>query len=190
MEEEEREAPPKEVPEEDGASPPEGEDTCQIDRPPGLHEGFNHEGIDKFDFLDPLAREAADRLMDMVNAVEGDLLPRSMDFADLGPGSVLPYQVTQRAVIQRRKLLDVLDVYGVEPIDEVGVTVSFDRHFPGQERIVDDPSLHGVVSVCMLTGFMRGGVVFRPACVEVMRHIQDNHKDEQVDNKETTGKED
>jgi hypothetical protein len=189
MEEEEREAPPKEVPAEGGASPTGGEDTCQIDRPPDLDDDYHEEDFLEFDLLDALDLEVVRQLMDMVNALDCDLLPRSLDIIGLGRACALSYQVTQRAAIQRRGLLGALVVYGVEPIDEVGVTVSFDRHFPGRIRIVADPSLDGIVSVRMLTGFMRSGVILRPACVEVMRHVQDDSRDKQVGDEETIGKE-
>ena len=157
----------------------EGEEECDTDEqcqgldeaaPQEDEEGLRVSNAPDFDFLDAVALEVVHVMMDMVNAAEADLPPRSLDYGGGDVPSHLPCQVVQRATIHRRDLLRGLGVFGVEPIDDVGRPIDLSQQRPGRIQTTEDPSKHGVVSACFLTGFARGDRVLRHAVVEVLQH--------------------
>jgi len=113
---------------------------------------------------------ATTKIMDMVNALDLDLPPRGVDSVGSDATTALPHSVLQRAVVQRRELLDILAMFGIEPIENVGVAVDYGLHEARAYRATDDPSLHHRVAMCLVTGFAFEGKAIRYAAVEVFRH--------------------
>ena len=120
--------------------------------------------------LETAVHEVIHKLMDRVNDADLELPPHAMESLELKPASVSPNAVLQRAAILRRKLLAVLALLGVEPIDEVGIVADYGRHQVCPGPITANPEHHNKVAVCLLTGFLRGGKVIRPALVEVFQY--------------------
>ena len=118
---------------------------------------------------------AVDLLVSMVNDADQLLPPQAVEGMTLTTDHPFSYATRQYAANVKNKLIRVLAMFGVEPMQVVGTDVDYVRHDGGGDRATEDSACHNKVAACLLTGFTKGGKVIRKPLVEVFQY----HKPEQ-----------